>query len=400
MLPQFQCDENGKIGSEVETIRKYWYDNDKQYRMVGSDGAPTGWSKPALAMMCQAILTGALRHAADRRKNAVQQAHITVASTAIISGDGTQLPRAQKLERTHRHILHSTPNAPFPRIRHKKMTSDVNALTVVNNAMANRPMDAVVIGYAGDMSDGAKAVHDSLHPEKRDSDYAVADFGRSPLVSLHATTAGLASAAIGMKDEPLYNFSFPAAKVQHIAKCPDVRANAQLNMFTNDLIVHIATAASELFKEMNSRPDMYHQELAMFASDAEKGSMYSSGTFYLMAIGKAEKEATGLALQLEESYETTRVNLASAVGQRIQARWESAVKIAKAVRVAPSHPHSRRQRPKRTLAKIRTPMTICVQTHSTSHGRAATHRRQWPLMKGSGHHTQKEPWKTRLLLSR
>ena len=119
-------------------------------------------------------------------------------STAIISGDGKPLSQAQKLERTHRHVLDTTPNAGFLHVRHKKMTAGVNALKVVHNAMTNRPMDTVVIGYAGGMSVAAKDVRDSLHPEKGNSNYAVADFGRSPLASLHATTTGLASAAIGM----------------------------------------------------------------------------------------------------------------------------------------------------------------------------------------------------------
>ena len=337
VLSQFQRDESGKIGTEVETIRKYWYDDNDaaQYRVLGADGALTGWSKPARALMCQAILTSALRHIAERRQNATQQAHIAVESTAIISGDGKPLSRAQKLERTHRHVLNTTPDAPFLHVRHKKMITDVNALKVVHNAMSNRPMDAVVIGYAGGMSVDAKEVRGSLHPEEGDSDYAVADFGRSPLASLHATTAGLASAAVGMKDDPRFNFSFPVAKVQRAAQCSDAQAKARLNMTTSDLNVHIAIAVSEFFKEMNSRPDMYDQELGMFASDAEKGSMYLSGAFYLAAIGKAEKESTGVASQLQEPYETTRVNLASVVGQRIQARWESAVKIATAVRTVP-----------------------------------------------------------------
>ena len=290
----------------MEAIRKYWHDNAAQYRVLGTGGALTGWSKPARVLMCQAILTGALRHITERRQNATQQAHIAVKSTAIISGDGKPLSQAQKLERTHRHVLNDTPNAGFLHVRHKKLPLNFNALKVVHNAMANRPMGAVVIGYAGGTSVAAKAVRDSLHPEEGDSDHAVADFGRSSLASLHATTAGLASAALDMKDDPRFNFSFLVAKVTRAAKYPDARAKARLNMTTSDFNVHIATAVSEFFKETNSRPDMYHQELSMFTSDAEKASMYSSGAFYLTAIGKAEKESTGLAAQLQQSYETTR----------------------------------------------------------------------------------------------
>jgi hypothetical protein len=88
VLSQFQRDENGKIGTEVEAIRKCWHANTSQYRLIGTDGAPTGWSKPARVLMCRAILTGTLRHITERRRNATQQAHIDVKLTAVLSGDG------------------------------------------------------------------------------------------------------------------------------------------------------------------------------------------------------------------------------------------------------------------------------------------------------------------------
>ena len=40
VLSQFQRDEHGKIGPEVETIRKLWHANASQCRLVGADGAP------------------------------------------------------------------------------------------------------------------------------------------------------------------------------------------------------------------------------------------------------------------------------------------------------------------------------------------------------------------------
>jgi hypothetical protein len=101
-----------------------------------------------------------------------------------------------------------------------------------------------------------------------------------------------------MKDDPRCNLPFPMAKVTRAAKCLDARAKARLKVTTSDLNLYVAIAVHELFKEMNSRPDMYHPELGMFASDAEKASMYFNGAFYLTAIGKAEKESTGSASRL------------------------------------------------------------------------------------------------------
>jgi hypothetical protein len=79
------------------------------------------------------------------------------------------------LERTQQHVLNDIPNAGFLRVRHSKLPLDFKALAVVENAMENRPMDAVVIGYAGSMPDAAKAVRDSLHPEEGDINHSVAD---------------------------------------------------------------------------------------------------------------------------------------------------------------------------------------------------------------------------------
>ena len=336
MLLQFQRDENGKIGPEVETIRKRWHANASQYRLVGADDTPIGWSKPARVMMCQAILTGALRHITKRRLSETQQDHIDVELTAVISGDGEPLSSTQKLERTQQHVLNFTPTGAFLQVRHNKLPLDYNARSVVQNAMENRPMDAVMIGYAGSMSVAAKAVHDFLHPPAEGgSSHSVADFGRSPLAPLHAATAGLASAALGMTDHPRFNLPFLMAKVTQAAKCLDARAKTRLNVNTGDLYLHIAIRAHNLFKEMSSRPDVYHPELSMFASDGEKASMYSSGNFFLTAIGKAEKGPTGSASRLQTAYETTQVNLASTVGQRVQSRWDAAVNIAAAVKTAP-----------------------------------------------------------------
>jgi hypothetical protein len=66
VLSQFQRDSDEKIDSATEVIRQLWQTNALQYRPIGADGTSEGWSKPARAMMCQAILTGALRHVEKR----------------------------------------------------------------------------------------------------------------------------------------------------------------------------------------------------------------------------------------------------------------------------------------------------------------------------------------------
>ena len=166
--------------------------------------------------MCQAILTGALRHVTKRRLKEARREHVGVKLTTVISGGDEPISPSQKLERTHQHILNFTPPGDFLSVRHNKMPIDFNALSVVSNAMANRPMEAVMIGYAGEVSATAKAVHDFLHPtEGSCASHSVADFGRSPLAPLHAASAGLASAASSMLYHPRYNFSIPMAKVTH-----------------------------------------------------------------------------------------------------------------------------------------------------------------------------------------
>jgi hypothetical protein len=99
VLSQFQRDSDGKIEPKTEVIQKLWHANALQYRPVGADGKPEGWSRPARVMMCQAILTGALRHVAKRRLQAAQHDHIEVELTAVITGDGEPLSPTQKVER-------------------------------------------------------------------------------------------------------------------------------------------------------------------------------------------------------------------------------------------------------------------------------------------------------------
>ena len=288
-------------------------------------------------MVCQAILTGALRHVTERRLQETQQDHIGVKLTAVISGGDEPISSSQKLERTHQHILDFTPPGDFLSVRHSKLPLDYNALSVVSNAMANRPMEAVMIGYAGEVSATAKAVHDFLHPtEGSCASHSVADFGRFPLAPLHDASAVIASAALSIRNHSRYNFSIPMAKVTRAAKCPDHRAKQALNVTTNDLNLNVAMMAHKFLQEMSSRPDEYYPELSMFASDKEKASMYSSDNFFLTALGKAEKEeSTGSASQLQEAFETTQTNMASAVGQRIKSRREAAVNIAAVVKTAP-----------------------------------------------------------------
>ena len=287
-------------------------------------------------MMCQASLTGALRHVTKRRLKEARREHIGVKLTAVISDGDEPISSAQKLERTHQHILNDTPPGDFLSVRHNKMPIDFNALSVVSNAIANRPMETVMIGYAGEVSATAKAVRDFLHPtEGSCASHSVADFGRSPLAPLHAASVGLASAALSGLDHPRYNFSIPMAKITRAAKCADKRTKQALDVTTSDLNLHIAVQAHNFVNEMSSRPDEYYMELSVFASDEEKASMYASDNFYLTALGRAEKEeSTGSASQIREAFETTQTNVASAVGQRIKGRWEAAVNIAAVVKNA------------------------------------------------------------------
>ena len=187
--------------------------NALQYRPVGADGKPEGWSRPARVMMCQAILTGALRHVAKRRLQMAQHDHIEVELTAVIAGDGEPLSPTQKVERTHEYILDKDPTSPFLHVKHEMLPLDLNAQSVIRNAMNNRPTDPVMTGYAGNMSAAAEAVRDSLGPDVGSSSHSIADFGRSSLVSLHAATAGLASAASDMKDRARSNLSSLTQKV-------------------------------------------------------------------------------------------------------------------------------------------------------------------------------------------
>ena len=257
VLSQFQRDTDGNIDPETEVIRKLWHSNATQYRPIGTDGKSEGWSRPAQVMMCQAILTGALRHVAKRRLRTAQQEHVDVKLTATIADDGAPLSAAQKAERTHAFILHSAPTERFLRHKHKEMAFDANARTVIRNAANSRPTDPVVIGYAGKMSAAAKSIGESLDPAKGDSSHSVADFGRLPFAPLHAATAGLASSAMGMQDASRFNFNTLVSKVTTAAKCRDKHSKAAMNITTTDLIVHVAALAHLFFKEMGARPDVY-----------------------------------------------------------------------------------------------------------------------------------------------
>ena len=219
VLSQFQRDNNEKIEPETEVIRKLWHANALQYRPVGADGKPKGWSRPARAMMCQAILTGALRHIAKRRLQVAQHDHIEVKLTAVIADDGEPLSPNQKVERAHGYILDKDPTAPFLHVKHERLPLDFNAQSVIRNAINSRPTDPVVTGYAGNMPAAVEAVRDSLDPDKGSSSHSVADFGRLPLAPQHAATAGLASEALGMKDQARFNLSYLTSKVAAAAKC-------------------------------------------------------------------------------------------------------------------------------------------------------------------------------------
>ena len=72
-------------------------------------------------MMCQAILTGALRHVAKRRLQAAKQDQVEVKLTAVIADDGEALSTAQKAERTHASILNDVPTTAFLRHKHAQM---------------------------------------------------------------------------------------------------------------------------------------------------------------------------------------------------------------------------------------------------------------------------------------
>ena len=187
VLSQFQRDSDEKIDSETEVIRKLWHANALQYRPIGADGKPEGWSRPARVMMCQAILTGALRHVAKRRLQTAKQDHVEVKLTAVIADDGEPLSTAQKVERTHAFVLHKVPTVDLLRHKHEKMSFDANAQSVIRNAMGNRPTDPVIIGYAGKMSTAAKATRESLGPDEGSSSHSIADFGRLSLAPLHAS---------------------------------------------------------------------------------------------------------------------------------------------------------------------------------------------------------------------
>ena len=68
-------------------------------------------------MMCQAILTGALRHVAKRRLQMTQHDHIDVELTAIIAGDGEPFSSTPKVERTHAYVLDKDPTAAFLHVK-------------------------------------------------------------------------------------------------------------------------------------------------------------------------------------------------------------------------------------------------------------------------------------------
>jgi hypothetical protein len=227
VLTQFQRDSDEKIDQETEVIRKFWHANAPQYRPVGVNGKPEGWSRSARVMMCQAILTGALRHIAKRRLQTAQHDHVKVELTAVIADDGEPLSTAHKVERTHAYILRKVPTGTFLNYKHEMMSLDLNAQSAIRNAMNNRPTDPAIIGYAGKMSAPAKAIRASLDPDKGKSSYSVADFGRLPLAPLHAATAGLASSAMGMKDYSRFNLSALTSKVAAAAKCHDKKLQSK-----------------------------------------------------------------------------------------------------------------------------------------------------------------------------
>ena len=166
MLTQFQRGSDEKIDPETEVIRKLWHANALQYRPVGADGKPEGWSRPARAMMCQAILTGALRHIAKRRLQTAKHDHIKVELTSvIIADDGEPLSTARTVERTHACILRKVPTGTFLHYKHKMMALDLNAQSAIRNAMNNRPTDPAIAGYAGKMPAPAEAIRASLDPD-------------------------------------------------------------------------------------------------------------------------------------------------------------------------------------------------------------------------------------------
>ena len=336
VLSQFQRDSDEKIDSDTEVIRKLWHDNAIQYRPIGADGKPEGWSKPARVMMCQAILTGALRHVAKRRLQAAKQDQVEVKLTAVIADDGETLSTAQKVERTQAFILNDVPTTEFLRHKHAQMSLDANARSVIRNATCSRPTDPVIVGYAGKMPTAAKAIFESLDPEEGSSDHSIADFGRLSLAALNAPAAGLASSAMGMQDYSRFNLSSLTSKITSAAKCRDKQSKADMNVTTSDLNLHMAALVHHLFKTMSARPDLYQAEIGMFASDNEKASMYSSARFFLAAVGRAEQQATGSAPKLRTAFENTRTNHTAASGLRLSGRWEWAVDTAAVVETTPS----------------------------------------------------------------
>ena len=235
------------------------------------------------------------------------------------------LSATEKAEQTHKFILHAIPTDKFLRQKHKEMSFDANARTVIQNATKGRPTDPVIVGYAGKMSAAAKSIGKSLDPAKGDSSHSVADFGRLPFAPLHAATAGLVSSAMGMQDTPRFNFGNLVSKVTAAAKCRDKHSKAALNVTTTDLVVHVAALAHHFFKEMGARPDAFQAEVGMFASDEEKTSAYTTERFFIPAIGRAEQDATGHAPQLRTAFENTRTNHTATTCKRLDDRWEGAV---------------------------------------------------------------------------
>ena len=83
-------------------------------------------------MMCQAILTGALRHVEKRRLQMTQHDHIDVELTAIIAGDGEPFSSTQRVERTNAYVLDKDPTAAFLHAKHNKLPLDFNAQSAIS----------------------------------------------------------------------------------------------------------------------------------------------------------------------------------------------------------------------------------------------------------------------------
>lgn len=188
-----------------------------------------------------------------------------------------------------------------------------------STAIAYRPPVGVLRGYAATKSAATTALGALLLPSGKP--LTIADFGRTQFAAVLAATATFAAATTRMPPKPRYNFQF---LLNDLTSSLEVKDEDVPTFRLSPAYAASAVANRALYFAATLRdlPDVYFDNLAIFANDHDKITARGALEVFQRSAGIASRGGkSALATAHAEAFRCTSTNAAGHITERLHARW-------------------------------------------------------------------------------